>query len=712
MARDRSRRKSVEKIVVRPVVSETENDVGCLFPVREEAAHVDALVHTLGADLHDLLPEEDLGGRSGEVLAEVVEELASPPGPVLDLRLAEVPGDAARLALDVGSRNVGRDSPEQALDSGKPTQIEVDERSPLAPRWTREVAVLGAQVDGQPSEPLLEVATATTAHDVDVGGRECSERAQELLDLRGRLRKIRMTLELAQGAVVVEHDRPGASAYELAADPLLESIVDGRWPTATPLSPRVAREPREEPLRPPPAVEVLDPLRHHLETALAVTGRQLEGSDEVLDDAVDVPRVDEQRAGEHLRRPGELRQHQRAPPAAREPSLRLAEHELLRDEVHAIAQGRDHHDVRPPVQGHEARLRDVAMDVLDGSHARPREAPVDAGDEQLDLVTLAPVLRALEPGRDEHLDHRGRQGPARVLLQEALERLELLRDPLRVVEPLYSEHEPATFVLCLEIGEEAGGLGVGEHVAKSVDVDPDRVDTDADAAPVQLQPAWLGVDPEDAQAARPEVPCVIAHLKADVVGAEDAAQQPFPLRKQAVDLRRRERDVEEEPDRETGRPTTQDGRDQHQVEVVHPHARVRLAVVQDRVREALVDVDVLLPGLGRDAQAVREVVEQRPERVVADTSVEVLLFLSRDEDREQVLLGEALPDPLLERLRDDRSRPADPRRVAAHGSERRRQPARASLHVELVALDRDAHGQAVARDDETAVLVLRGQLSS
>ena len=146
---------------------------------------------------------------------------------------------------------------------------------------------------------------------------------------------------------------------------------------------------------------------------------------------------------------------------------------------------------------------------------------------------------------------------------------------------------------------------------------------------VDLQRVRLGVDPEHAQARRAEVARVVADLEADVVGAEHAAQELLSSGQQPVHLGRRERDVQEEPDREPGLPRAQHRRDEHEVEVVHPDARVGLAVLDDRVGEALVDLDVARPRLRRDAQPVLEVVEERPERVVADLPVEVLLLLGR-----------------------------------------------------------------------------------
>ena len=432
----------------------------------------------------------------------------------------------------------------------------------------------------------------------------------------------------------------------------------------------------------------------------------------MLHDAVDVPRVDEECAREDLRRAGELGEEERPAPATGQPWLRLAEDELLRDEVHPVAERRDHHHVRAPVERDERGLRDVAVDVLDRRRPGSREAPVDARDEELDLVALRAVLGAVEARGDDHLDQRRRPRAIGVLLEEALERVELLRDPLRVVEALDAEDEPTALVLLLEIGEESLGLGLGDHLAKAVDVDADRVDADADATPVELEPVGLGVDPEHPQARRAEVTRVVADLEAHVVGAEDAAQQLLALRKQPVHLRRRERDVEEEADREPRRARSQHRGHEHEVEVVDPDPRVGLAVREDRLGEALVHLDVALPRLGRDPQPVGEVVEERPERVVADLPVEVLLLLGREEDGVEVVLREPGAHALLERGRNDGPGPADPGRVAPERRERGRQPAGRALHLHRRAVDRQARRQPVARDDEPVVSALACQLSS
>ena len=249
---------------------------------------------------------------------------------------------------------------------------------------------------------------------------------------------------------------------------------------------------------------------------------------------------------------------------------------------------------------------------------------------------------------------------------------ELLRDALRVVEPLDAEDEPPALVLLLEVGEEPLGLRVREHLPEALDVDADRIDADPDPPAVELEPVRLRVDPEHAEARGAEVAGVVADLEAHVVGPEHSAQQLLPLGQQAVDLGRRERDVEEEADREPRRARAQHRRHEHEVEVVHPDTRVGLAVLEDRLCEALVHLDVASPRLGRDAQPLGEVVEERPERVVADLPVEVRLLLGRQEDRIQVVLRQARPHAACRRR--GTTLPGQPTHVASPRTPRTEPP--------------------------------------
>src|SRR5687768_17397288 len=70
MTRDGAGGKRVEQVVIRAVVADPDDEVRRLLPVREDAAHVDALVHAARAHFDHALALEDLGGGACEVLAE------------------------------------------------------------------------------------------------------------------------------------------------------------------------------------------------------------------------------------------------------------------------------------------------------------------------------------------------------------------------------------------------------------------------------------------------------------------------------------------------------------------------------------------------------------------------------------------------------------------------------------------------------------------
>ena len=157
-----------------------------------------------------------------------------------------------------------------------------------------------------------------------------------------------------------------ARAGEPPVHPLLDRRIDGRWSPRAALA-AVTTETGEEALSPAPAVEILDSLRHRLEAPLSLAGRQLESGRQPLDDTLDVPGVHEAHR-ENLGRARELESRARRASDSG-PRLGLVENELLGDEVHPVAQRRNHHHVRAAVEGDERRLRDVAVDVLDGSSA-------------------------------------------------------------------------------------------------------------------------------------------------------------------------------------------------------------------------------------------------------------------------------------------------------------------------------------------------------
>ncbi len=169
--------------------------------------------------------------------------------------------------------DVGGNPAEEALDRAEPGEVELEERPPLAAGLAREVPVLGAQVDRQAPEPLLEIPPPAPADDVDVRRRDLGESTQQAADLRSREGEVWMELELPERPVVVEQDRPPPRAEEPALDPLLRLVVDRTRPPRGGARSRIAPETREEAFGPALAVQRLDTHGHGLQAPLPLARR-------------------------------------------------------------------------------------------------------------------------------------------------------------------------------------------------------------------------------------------------------------------------------------------------------------------------------------------------------------------------------------------------------------------------------------------------------
>ena len=320
----------------------------------------------------------------------------------------------------------------------------------------------------------------------------------------------------------------------------------------------------------------------------------------------------------------------------------------------------------------------------------------------VDLAFERRVVGVLEPGRDDDLQERDLRRELRTPFQHALERAKLVRHALRVVEPLDAEDQPATAVAVLQLLDEARRPRGGERAFEALHVDADRMDADADTTSLEADPVVFRGEPQDPEAGGAEVARVVVRVEADVVAAEHAEQQVLARRQQTVDLGRRERDVQEEADLQVRPCLAQQPGHEHQVEVVDPDARALRRRSEDRVREALVDLDVALPRAFLEVDLVDEVVEQRPDRLVGDAVVVELLVLLVEEDGDQPLLGEPFPDLVPPVLGHRAAGPADPveRRTLGHALQRRRQSPRRARRVELAIGEAEAHREAVARDPQ------------
>ncbi len=156
-----------------------------------------------------------------------------------------------------------------------------------------------------------------------------------------------------------------------------------------------------------------------------------------------------------------------------------------------------------------------------------------------------------------------------------------------------------------------------------VDVDADREGVDQDA-PVQHRHAavvaGLAAEPRAAQRAE-EVLAVLVGLEADHVELCQRAQQVPVARQRAQHVETGEGHVEEEADRLLDAGAAQLLRQRNQMVVMHPDEVVRLQQREQLACEQRVDATVRLVGITIVAEEAEQVVEQRPQRAVAEVVV-------------------------------------------------------------------------------------------
>jgi len=127
-------------------------------------------------------------------------------------------------------------------------------------------------------------------------------------------------------------------------------------------------------------------LAHRFHPAAELASVGVHRVDDGVLHAVDVVRVHQECLPELIGCSGELAQHQ---------GTRVvvpAGHVLLGDQVHAVAQRRDHSDVSGPEERGHLRTRVGSVQVVDGGGADPAMFAIDPADQQFDLVAQYAVL--------------------------------------------------------------------------------------------------------------------------------------------------------------------------------------------------------------------------------------------------------------------------------------------------------------------------------
>lgn len=178
-----------------------------------------------------------------------------------------------------------------------------------------------------------------------------------------------------------------------------------------------------------------------------------------------------------------------------------------------------------------------------------------------------------------------------------------------------------------------------------------------------------------------EVPDVIVGVEPEQIRAEQALQNLLPPREQPEHLVGGERDVQEEPDPDLGKPGADQRRGEHEVVVLHPDRVPGLGDLGHRGGEPLVDPAVGVPVETIVRRVLREVVEQWPDRAVAEPAV-VLPHVAPGQEHGNAVVARKVPAHVgllaPKRLRHD-PRPPHPRALSR--GVHRPQPGGQSAHA-------------------------------
>ena len=331
--------------------------------------------------------------------------------------------------------------------------------------------------------------------------------------------------------------------------------------------------------------------------------------------------IHDQRRIEFARRPGKARQHQHAG------ILRiLSRHVLLGHQVHAIAQRRHQTHVGGAEQPHHRAPVIALVQVADRRPVQLGEMAVDMAGMALQLTADVLVGDHVRPRRRRDLHELHRPVMLGEMLQQLLERLEALYQPLRVVEAVDADDGLVGHALDAardELAPRAIGLGLllddVRHHADGIDAHAEIVAVGGQAAVFLQHAAHLAGD------VVLEGQLVGVGLEADQVIEAQGLEQFVVRRDRGEDLRRREGNVQEEADAVANAQHAAGFGEGNQVIVVHPDDVIGLEQRLQALGHGHVDPPIAVVLFPVVTRQIDPIVEDRPEGGVGETAVVVVV---------------------------------------------------------------------------------------
>src|SRR5438093_3704821 len=333
---------------------------------------------------------------------------------------------------------------------------------------------------------------------------------------------------------------------------------------------------------------------------------------------------------------------------------------FLRAEIHPISEGRDERDIARAVQ--RQQLVEIALTVpIPARLPRDRSrSAINPPDPFIDVPFQTRILCDPFAGGDHCEQVRDLPTPLGVGLKEPLERVELLRNPFRVIEAGDREQELGGARSLPHLREGALDGRADGLRAELRDVDPQGEDVHLDDAVARDDRTNPVVEPQVAQDAAEERPGVVVRVESNQVRTEESLEDlPVPW-EETEDVVRREWDVQEESDAGVRNLLSDEARQEQEVIVVNPERIAALQRSNDFGRKAFVHIPIGVPFRRRVPRIRRERMEEGPERSIREASIVRSGNAVREEDgmADEFLL-EARGDPPRFRRRHI-ARPSEP----------------------------------------------------
>ena len=439
----------------------------------------------------------------------------------------------------------------------------------LASPFDLEAVQAGDEDDlGGETASQHDVVEPASAHDADRGGRlradftravraerPTARRRRDPAGIRRACRRSR-TAGAAAAARAPRARGPRCRTDRLAASPRAAErprcglgdtgVVWLAWKASTHHPRRDALESLEDVGRPQEHVVTRDDATKGAHAHATLLGRHVDSLRDRPRESVDIVRIDHQCIAQFLRGPGHFAQHEHAV------AIVARGDELLRDEVHPVVERADDAEVREAVERDQPANLQRRLAIADRTVVRSGAVPhVDVLDLLVDLpfdLRVAPELRAR---RHPDLDEREPAAQLRSRRQQAIDGLEALRNPLRVVEAIDADAddrdprivepqratEPRRLLRERRIRSDGGN---------AIEIHADGGRDDVRAAPLHPDLPAVDVRRHLVPDAHQEVPPVAFELERQQVVGEQACHYLAAPRAHAKAIGVRPRDVPEE----------------------------------------------------------------------------------------------------------------------------------------------------------------------